>query len=166
MIDYRNWQIPLGRRFRSLKLFFVLRSYGVEGFQAHLRKLVGLTAQLEQLVLGDQSEKFSLFVPRRLSLLVIRLEIPKAAKGLTNGFTSINLGGTAEDDIKKKDVLNRAFFKLMSERSDIHLTPTVVGGTYCTRIAVGSPYTKGEHIENCWRIIQELSETVRIELEC
>lgn len=39
VIDYRNWQLPLGKRFRALKLWFVLRSYGVEGFQAHIRKV-------------------------------------------------------------------------------------------------------------------------------
>jgi len=51
--DYRHWQIPLGRRFRALKLWFVLRIYGVEGLQKHIRGQIGLAKYFEQLVLND-----------------------------------------------------------------------------------------------------------------
>ena len=113
---------------------FVLRSYGVSGFQAHLRKLVDLAAYFEKLVL--ETEGFELFVPRSFALVVFRLRAPA--------------GGDAE-------ALNRDFFARTAERKDIHLTPTTVGGRYCTRLAVGSPFTKIEHIESAWELIKALA---------
>ena len=71
VVDYRNWTLFLGRRFRSLKIYFVLRSYGIEGVQSHLRKLIDLSKRFESLVVGE--EGFELFVPRSLSLVVFRL---------------------------------------------------------------------------------------------
>lgn len=117
----------------------MLRSYGVTGFQTHLRKLVDLAAHyFESLVLA--SEDFELFVPRSFALVVFRLR------------------GSAGVDA---DALNRDFFARTTERKDIHLTPTVVGGKYCTRLAVGSPFTKVEHIEAAWGLIQALAVEAR-----
>lgn len=138
VVDYRNWQIPLGRRFRSLKLFFVLRSYGISGFQSHLRSLIALSTHLTTLI--SSSPLFTLFVPRRWSLVVFRLVAP---------------GGTEEDS------LNREFFRRVGERRDIHLTPTIVGGVYCTRLVVGSPFTKVEHVERAWEVVQEVAAEAR-----
>ncbi|KAK4701034.1 hypothetical protein P7C70_g5203, partial [Phenoliferia sp. Uapishka_3] len=139
VVDFRNWQLALGRRFRSLKLMFVLRSHGVNGFQSHLRKLNSHAAHFSSLVLSSPNE-FELFVPRRFSLVVFRLR------------------GVSDAD---SDRLNREFFARTSERKDIHLTPTIVGGKYCTRLAVGSPFTKVEHIEKAWELIQELAADAR-----
>lgn len=136
VVDYRNWQIPLGRRFRSLKLYFVLRSYGISGFQAHLRKLNSLATHFSSL-LASRPGLVSHFVPARFALVVFRV-----AKR-----------GASEAGLNE---INRAFFAKTAERSDIMLTPTVVGGTYCTRVAIGSPNTKEEHIDKLWQVIQEL----------
>ncbi|ORY75336.1 aromatic-L-amino-acid decarboxylase [Leucosporidium creatinivorum] len=146
VVDYRNWQISLGRRFRSLKLYFVLRSYGISGFQAHLRNLISRAARLESLVLSSPNE-FELFVPRRFSLVVLRLK------------ASSPKNGEVED--KDANELNKKFFALTAERKDIHLTPTTVGGKYCTRIAIGSPFTKDEHIKKVWKVINELAEEAK-----
>ena len=61
VIDYRDWQIPLGRRFRALKLWFVLRHYGVEGLQHHIRQHVALAQQFARWVRAD--ERFELAAP-------------------------------------------------------------------------------------------------------
>ncbi|KAM0753813.1 PLP-dependent transferase [Meredithblackwellia eburnea MCA 4105] len=139
VVDYRNWQTSLGRRFRSLKIMFVLRSYGVSGFQAHLRQLVSLASHFESLVASER-DAFELFVPRSFALVVFRLR------------------GTTEEEA---DALNRHFFALTTERKDITLTPTVVGGKYCTRVAVGSPLTKVEHIDAAWSLVQQLAQEAR-----
>lgn len=76
---------------------------------------------LEDLVLASPNY-FELFVPRRFSLVVLRLKSAKA-------------------DDKDANDLNKRFFALTAERKDIHLTPTTVGGKSCTRIAIGSPHT-------------------------
>lgn len=141
--DYRNWQIPLGRRFRSLKIYFVLRSYGISGFQAHLRQHIEHATYFEQLVLKSSSHE--LFVPRRFSLVVLRLK------------------GSPDDESSDPDAdaLNREFHRLSTERRDIMLTPTTVGGRYCTRVAIGSPFMKKEHVDKLWAVMGELEQMAR-----
>ena len=72
VIDYRDWQIPLGRRFRSLKLWFVLRYYGIEGLQFHIREHVRLAQQFADWVRGD--ERFEMAAPAPLNLVCFRLK--------------------------------------------------------------------------------------------
>ncbi|MFI4917411.1 MAG: pyridoxal-dependent decarboxylase [Phycisphaerales bacterium JB060] len=71
VIDYRDWQVPLGRRFRALKLWFVMRHYGAEGLRAHIRQHVEWAQWLEQQILAD--DRFELAAPRSLSLVCLRL---------------------------------------------------------------------------------------------
>lgn len=122
----------------------MLRSYGTSGFQAHLRELNDHAAHLEQLVLASSAHE--LFVPRRFSLVVLRLK-----------------NASAGDDEKDPDAdkLNREFHRLSTERRDIMLTPTTVGGRYCTRVAIGSPFTKKEHVDKLWKIMGELEQEAR-----
>ena len=70
MIDYRDWGVPLGRRFRALKLWFVLRSYGVARLQAMLRDHIAWTAELAETIRGEPD--FELTTPPRLALLTFR----------------------------------------------------------------------------------------------
>jgi aromatic-L-amino-acid decarboxylase len=69
-VDFRNWQLALGRKFRSLKVWFVLRGFGVAGFRAHIRQAVQLAEEAEALVRG--SSEFEMVQPRSLALLVFR----------------------------------------------------------------------------------------------
>lgn len=70
--DYRNWGLSLGRRFRSLKILFVLRSYGIQGFQAHLLRTIEMGKIFEEQVKND--ENFEVVTPRSLALVVFRLK--------------------------------------------------------------------------------------------
>jgi histidine decarboxylase len=72
-IDYMHWQLGLSRRFRALKLWFVLRSFGIEGLQAHIRKGVELAKLFEELVKTDN--RFELQAERHLGLVVFRLKV-------------------------------------------------------------------------------------------
>lgn len=103
-----------------------------------------LAQHLENLIEQDEGGHFKLFVKRRFSLVVFRLTLPSSS--------------TTPEVL---DQLNKAFFKLVAERVDIHLTPTVVGGFYSTRVAVGSPTTEVKHIEALWKVIKELAEVAR-----
>lgn len=141
VVDFRNWQMPLGRRFRSLKLFFVLRSYGVSGFQKHLRRQINLAAYFEKLVLANP--RFELFVPRRLALVVFRIKA---------------------NTVELADRVNREFFVSVAERRDIFLTPTTVGGLYCTRVAIGTTLLTEAYLDKAWKIINELAEEARLGL--
>ena len=71
MIDYRDWHVPLGRRFRALKLWAVIRWYGAEGLRAHIREHVALAQQFAAWVEAD--ERFELVAPHPLSLVTFRL---------------------------------------------------------------------------------------------
>jgi aromatic-L-amino-acid decarboxylase len=145
--DYRNMSLSLGRRFRSLKVWFTLRSYGVEGFRRHLRRLVELAGVFERAVSGGEvGDGVGLFVPRRFSLVVLRVVTP-----------------TQDDAVSNE--LNQAVVRLASEDHSLMLTPTTVGGRDCVRVAVGSPYTEERHVRELVEKVRGLVERARAKVE-
>jgi len=102
--DYRNWGITLGRRFRSLKILFMLKSNGTSGFQAHLRRSIKLAEMLEEEIGRD--DRFELVTPRSLALIVFRLSGDK----------------TEEKDEKKLDELNRRLYANLHKNTAIQLS--------------------------------------------
>lgn len=120
--DYRHWQIPLGRRFRSLKLWFTLRLYGVENLQAHIRRHCAFAKQYEQLVLGD--DRFEIFSKVQMGLVCFRLK------------------GTNE--------INEALLKRINGNGQVHMVPSKINDTYFLRMAVCSRFTVPEDIEFTW----------------
>ncbi len=78
VVDYRDWQIELGRRFRALKLWFVLRWYGAEGLREHVRGHVALAQELAGWVGAD--DRFDVVAPHPLSLVCLK---PRWAAGWT-----------------------------------------------------------------------------------
>ena len=127
VIDYRDWQIPLGRRFRSLKLWFVLRYYGIEGLQFHIREHVRLTQQFANWVRND--DRFEFAAPAPLNLVCFRLK--------------------SGDDANQKlmDALNRS--------GDLYLTHTKLNDKLTLRLCVGQTNTAERHVERAWNRIQE-----------
>ncbi|KAM3683403.1 hypothetical protein ACJW31_12G144700 [Castanea mollissima] len=75
VVDYKDWQIPLGRRFRSLKLWMVLRLYGIENLQCYIRNHIKLAEHFEGLVAQDP--RFEVVTPRIFSLVCFRLLPPR-----------------------------------------------------------------------------------------
>ncbi|GBE83575.1 predicted protein [Sparassis crispa] len=152
VVDYRNWNLGLGRRFRSLKVWFVLRSYGVEGFQKHIRKGIALNNHFVSLV--SASPLFSLVAPPSFALTVFRLTpqtvLPVSTAPLTESLLN--------------DV-NRALYVRITARPEILLTQTVLNGTVCLRFAVGATRTETEHVEMAWQLIQEEAGVVVEELK-
>ena len=126
----------------------MLRSYGVQGFQAQLRRLCALAGELEALVLA--SEDFVLFTPRRFSLIVIRYVPP-----------SLHVREDAEDVL---EALNKAWYARLADRHDLQLTATVVGGKHCVRVAIGTPQVELRHVQNVWRIMQEEAKVAKQQL--
>eukprot|EP00268_Persea_americana_P063145 TRINITY_DN8154_c0_g1_i8.p1 TRINITY_DN8154_c0_g1~~TRINITY_DN8154_c0_g1_i8.p1 ORF type:complete len:263 (-),score=37.62 TRINITY_DN8154_c0_g1_i8:813-1601(-) len=82
VVDYKDWQIPLGRRFRSLKLWMVLRLYGLQNLQRYIRNHIKLAELFEELVAADS--RFEVVVPRTFSLVCFRL-LPRP-DGQDNGY--------------------------------------------------------------------------------
>lgn len=127
VIDYRDWHIQLGRRFRSLKLWFVIRHYGVEGLQHHVREHVKLAQQFAGWVKAD--ERFELAAPAPLSLICFR-----------------HKGG---------DAANQAIMDRLNRSGDLFLTHTKLNGKLTLRLSVGQTNTRARHVENAWKRIQE-----------
>lgn len=132
VIDYRDWQVPLGRRFRALKLWFVLRWYGAEGLRAHVRQAVTLAAWFADQVRAD--ERFEVVAPHPFSLVCFRL--------------------------KASDEVNEELLRRLNASGKIYLTHTRVRGRYVLRLAVGSPYTGARHVEAAWRLVWEAAATL------
>jgi len=133
--DYRHWQIPLGRRFRSLKLWFVMRSYGVQGLKKHIRKQVDLATEFSQLVSKD--ERFEMPVPPAMGLVCFRLK----------GDTTLN-----EDLLKK-----------INDAGKIHMVPSKLRGLYILRFAVCSRYTESRDVSLAWGEISTLADQLLLQ---
>lgn len=127
VIDYRDWQIELGRRFRALKLWFVIRHYGVAGLRYHVRRHVGLTKQFARWV--EEDARFELAVDPPLNLVCFR-----------------HVGGEAA---------NQALLERLNRSGALYLTHTRLQGRYTLRLCIGQTYTEARHVERAWRLIQE-----------
>jgi aromatic-L-amino-acid/L-tryptophan decarboxylase len=129
VIDYRDWQIPLGRRFRALKLWFALRCDGVEATQAMIRNHVAWTQELAALVTADH--RFEIVAPHPLNLVCVALRA----------------GDQATDDlISAANASGSALF-----------TRSVVEGRTILRFCVGGRTTEPRHVEAGWRLLQSLA---------
>jgi aromatic-L-amino-acid decarboxylase len=127
VIDYRDWQIPLGRRFRSLKLWFVLRYYGIEGLQFHIREHVRLAQEFARWVADDV--RFELAAPTPLNLVSFRLQ--------------------------SSDEANQQLMDSLNRSGALYLTHTKLKGKFTLRFCVGQTNTEERHVKNAWTRIQE-----------
>ena len=133
--NHCDWGIPLGRRFRSLKLWFVLRYYGLEGLQEKLRSDIQIAAWLEQQI--EESPIFESVVPRGMNLVCFRL---KAEGELTQD---------------KLNHLNADLVARLNASGEMYLTHTKVNGVYTIRFCVGQTNVTKEHVEKAWEKIKE-----------
>jgi len=138
VIDYRDWQIPLGRRFRSLKLWFVLRYYGLEGLRAHIRRHVELAAVFESLVKADP--RFELMAPRALALVCFRYT------GAGDEAAGAELDGRNRELLGRINATGRAFLTHTA-------VPTPDGPRVALRMAIGAPSTREAHVREAWEVI-------------
>jgi aromatic-L-amino-acid decarboxylase len=136
VFDYRDWQIPLGRRFRALKLWFVIRHYGVEGLQYHIRRHVALAQEFARWVRED--ERFELVVPPPLNLVCFR-----------------HKGG---------DALNEGILDQINQSGDLFLTHTKLNGKFTLRLCVGQTHTESRHVRAAWEKISQVANDLENKL--
>lgn len=127
VIDYRDWQVPLGRRFRSLKLWFVLRHYGIEGLRFHIREHVRLAQQFAKWI--EKDDRFELAAPVPLNLVCFRL--------------------------KSGDEANQKLMDGLNQSGDLYLTHAKLNNKLTLRLCIAQTNTTDRHVENAWRRIQE-----------
>jgi aromatic-L-amino-acid decarboxylase len=137
VIDYRDWQVPLGRRFRALKLWFVIRHYGVEGLQYHVRRHVALAQEFARWV--GASNEFELVAPAPLNLVCF------AHKG--------------------GDEVNRRLLECLNQDGRIYLTHTVLNGRYTLRFCVGQTWTETGHVQRAWELITNAVRSMQLPVQ-
>jgi aromatic-L-amino-acid decarboxylase len=126
VFDYRDWHIQLGRRFRALKLWFVIRHYGVEGLQFHIHRHITLAQQFAKWV--AESGNFELAAPAPLNLVCFR-----------------HRGG---DEINQK-LLNR-----LNQSGKLYLTHTKLNDSLTLRMCIAQTNTEAKHVKEAWELIQ------------
>ncbi len=129
VFDYRDWQIPLGRRFRALKLWFVIRHYGVEGLRHHIRQHVDLARRFAAWVRA--SDRFELAAEPPLNLVCFR-----------------HRGG---------DEATQRLMERLNQSGKLFLTHTRLNGKFTLRFSIGQTRTELRHVERAWQLMNELA---------
>jgi len=125
VIDYRDWQVPLGRRFRALKLWWVLRSYGAEGIRHHLREHIRLAGTVAARI--EQHDHLALTAPVSFGLVCFRHRS----------------GNEATD----------AMLDAINSVPNVYLTGSSLGSERFIRVSIGSTSTTAEDVDRLWSII-------------
>lgn len=138
--NYRDWGIQLGRRFRALKLWFVLRSYGTEGLQQMLRSHIQWAGQVKEWI--EKDDRFQLLAPVPLSLVCFRYFNERRGDAALNTF-------------------NERLLKNINKTGKVFMTHTVLRGMYTLRMVIGQRTTTFNDVAETWELIQ--SETKKLE---
>uniref|UniRef100_M4D3J5 Tyrosine decarboxylase n=2 Tax=Brassica campestris TaxID=3711 RepID=M4D3J5_BRACM len=134
VVNYKDWQISLSRRFRSLKLWMVLRLYGAENLRNFIRDHVNLAKNFEDYVAQDAH--FEVVTTRYFSLVCFRL-------------------APVDGDEDKCNERNRELLATVNSTGKIFISHTALSGKFILRFAVGAPLTEEKHVTEAWRIIQK-----------
>ena len=137
--DYRDWGIPLGRRFRALKLWAVIRSYGVEGLQSLIREHLRLAKMLAGLIEADRD--FRLMAPVTLNTLCFR-------------YCPAGMGDEDANTLNEK--INHA----LNDTGKIYLTHTKVDGRYVLRMVTAQTGVTERHVRQAWDLIRETASAL------
>ncbi len=137
--NYRDWGIQLGRRFRALKLWFVIRDYGVEGLQKLIKKHIELAEDFADWI--QRQKDFELLAPLTTSLVCFRW----------------NNNSHSEEELNK---INREILEKINESEKIYLTHTSLRGKYTLRLVVGQRTTSAEEVKLAQNIIEQAKNEV------
>ncbi|MCL4160936.1 UNVERIFIED_CONTAM: hypothetical protein GTU68_036096 [Idotea baltica] len=137
--NYRDWGIPLGRRFRALKLWFVLRSFGVEEIRKKIRTHIHTIQHLAKQIAA--SPDFELMAPTPFNMVCFRYHPENAA----------------HDQLEQ---LNSSIVQTLNDSGKIYLTHTKLDGEYTIRLVAGQTQVTPLHVENAWELIQEVARGI------
>ena len=138
--NYRDWGIQLGRRFNALKLWFVIRSYGVDGLRGRIREHIELARWIAGQM--EASGQFEIMAPMPVNLVCFRYHPPGV------------------DDPGELDNLNEDLMDRLNETGSIYLTHTRLNGVYTLRLVVGQTTVERRHVEAAWELIQKVAGSV------
>ena len=136
--DYRDWGIPLGRRFRALKLWMVIRSYGISGLQERIRKHIEYASELAGMI--SKEPDFELVIPPVLNTVCFRY----------------SPAGSSEEEV---DVINEKLNHTINDTGKIYLTHTVVNKRYTLRMVTSQTNVTRDHVIGAWLLIKSLARS-------
>jgi len=140
--DYRDWGVQLGRRFRALKLWFVIRNFGVEGLQEKIRLHIELANHFAKLV--ENHPEFEVLAPHPFSVVCFRY-IPE---GL--------------NDPERINALNEMLLKSINKTGKAYITHTRLGGKYTLRMVIGQTNVTMQHVDAAWEMICDTAKGINI----
>ncbi|KAF8667030.1 hypothetical protein HU200_053201 [Digitaria exilis] len=138
--DLKDMQVGTGRRFRGLKLWMVMRTYGATKLQEHIRSDVAMAKTFEGLVRCD--DRFEVVVPRNFALVCFRIK---------------RRGSMTEEDAEE---VNRELMDRLNKTGKAYVAHTVVGGKFVLRFAVGSSTQEERHVRSAWELIQKITTEI------
>jgi len=133
--DYRDWGIPLGRRFRALKLWFVIRSFGVAKLREMISEHIRIARWLEQQLIAEPD--FEILAPVTMSVVCFR-------------YTPGGISGTENLNKLNEEIVHR-----LNASGKIFLTHTKLKGQYTLRMSIAGTLTTQYHVEKAWNLIKE-----------
>ncbi|KAH2919494.1 hypothetical protein KXW25_005110 [Aspergillus fumigatus] len=136
VIDYRNWSISLGRRFRALKIWFVMRSYGLSGMKAYIRKTIGLGNIFADLV-RSRSDLFEIITKPAFCLTVFRIKSPSLQSNAESSVPRIDDASNA---------ITKEVYELVNSRGEIFITSSVIAGVYTIRVVSANPAAEEKYL--------------------
>ena len=139
--DYRDWGVPLGRRFRALKLWSVIRSYGTDGLKEKVRSHIDLASKLSQMISNEPD--FELLAPVVISVVCFRY-CP---------------GGYTEEQLNK---LNEKLNHILNDSGKLYLSHTVLNDKYTLRMVTAQTNVTIEHVEKAWDTIKTMARGLTI----
>ncbi|MDH7500290.1 MAG: pyridoxal-dependent decarboxylase [candidate division NC10 bacterium] len=137
--NFRDWGIQLGRKFRALKLWFVLRYYGVKGLQDLLRQHLALAQEFKRWV--EESPDFELLAPVPLNTICFRFHPGKRSGRMVSG--------------EELERLNKNLLDEVNRSGQIFMTHTRLKGNFSLRLCIGQTQTRGEHVEQAWEALRK-----------
>jgi len=132
--DYRDWGVPLGRRFRALKLWSVIRSFGVDGLREKIRYHLSLASNLAETIAGEPD--FEILAPVIFNLVCFRFRP----------------AGKTEEEL---NLINEKLMHKLNDSGKIYLSHTMIDGKYTLRMVVAQTNVTSAHVESAWRLIRE-----------
>ena len=136
--DYRDWGVQLGRRFRALKLWFVIRSFGVEGLKSRITNHIDMAKWFEKQVI--ETNGFELMAPRMFSVVCFRFH---------------------PDDMPAEDVniFNQQLLQAINKTGKLYLSHTRLNGNFVLRMSIAQTETRQHHVEAAWQTIQDIVQS-------
>lgn len=147
--DYRHWQIPLSRRFRALKIWFVMRTYGLNGFKAYIRNHINC-ADLFSTLVASRPDLFNIITAPAFALTALQI-VPSSS-------ASDSASANNNKSVARANACTKAVYEAVYQQGEIMVTSTVVEGLYIIRVVCANPKTEAKYMQLAFDILVNATE--------